>query len=447
MYSQIHTFEYPNGELQRVQLVRWDSWSRVRFLRPDWSPAVFESFCRVYRSYLVPGCPWVFGQLVLFSLPQGAEPEGYAGEYGGVEEAVLRAAMILRRGVKIRGGKPVFRTTQARKLWTLLEENHCVELVRGKLPFTQIIPIGRAGGYLQDSLPQAEMKVNASFFIMDPFDCATAYDQVGTPLGLCLRNGVVENPPLFQREALLVRNDGSVSIEKPRLEDLEIHIGDKKYIPGVNAELYTRPQWKKTPAAGKQLVIVGCRVAAVCAGRVDVPASGFVLCPREEATAQAGDAVAYRGMEDYLFGIQVGNSIIRGGEETLEFISNFYNIYALERTPYPPSLYPLDFKAGRAARIALGADIEGKPMLLWAEGAGKLRYAPGQDSRGATLEDMADICSRLGMHNAVNLDGGGSAQILLQGKRSLRLSDRDPLDNSDSPRPVPMALAVETETN
>ena len=86
-------------------------------------------------------------------------------------------------------------------------------------------------------------------------------------------------------------------------------------------------------------------------------------------------------------------------------------------------------------------------MLLWAEGAGKLRYAPGQDSRGATLEDMADICSRLGMHNAVNLDGGGSAQILLQGKRSLRLSDRDPLDNSDSPRPVPMALAVETETN
>ena len=53
--------------------------------------------------------------------------------------------------------------------------------------------------------PEAEMKVNASFFIMDPIDCATIYDQVGTTLGLCIKDGVIQNPPLFLREALLVK--------------------------------------------------------------------------------------------------------------------------------------------------------------------------------------------------------------------------------------------------
>ena len=81
-------------------------------------------------------------------------------------------------------------------------------------------------------------------------------------------------------------------------------------------------------------------------------------------------------------------------------------------------------------------------MLFWAEGAGKIKYIPGEDSTGASLKEMAEIAEDLGMFQAVNLDGGGSAQILLKNKRGLRISDRKKEDNSDAERLVPMGLIV-----
>ena len=54
-------------------------------------------------------------------------------------------------------------------------------------------------------------------------------------------------------------------------------------------------------------------------------------------------------------------------------------------------------------------------MLVWAEGAGKLHYTPGEDSCGASLSEMADRCSSLGMVNGVNLDGGGSTVMYVGG--------------------------------
>ena len=289
------------------------------------------------------------------------------------------------------------------------------------------------------------MKVNASFFVMDRFDCATVYDHLGTPVGLCIKDGVVENPPLFDREALLVRKDGTVSVETPSLAQLKIEIGGVCYEAGKNAVIYSRPAGNHMPCRkGVKLVIIGNRVAALHTGiRIPIPSSGFVLCPDGPCSVKPGDPVAYHGMEDVVFGIQVGNSLVRNGVKTGRFISRFYNICALERVPFPPCLYPLDYQKARAARIALGADCEGKPMLLWAEGAGKLEYTPGKDSCGASLSELEQICVDAGMRNAVNLDGGGSAQIILNNRRSLLISDRNAPDNSEAERPVPLGLIVQ----
>ena len=46
------------------------------------------------------------------------------------------------------------------------------------------------------------------------------------------------------------------------------------------------------------------------------------------------------------------------------------------------------------------------------------------------------------MVNGVNLDGGGSAQLLLKNLRSLKISDRA-ADGMEMERPVPMGLLVE----
>ena len=444
MKSEVITFPYPDGEIQRVQVVWLDNWQELEFLRPDPTEGAFDGFCRIYEQHLIPAAPWVFGNIVMFRLPEGLEVPFpvETGSFGTVAEPLTVAAIGLRRGVRVRGKKIWFRDEQTAAFWKKLEALNCVRIVRGKLPITMVIPVGREPGLLSATMPEAAMKVNASFFIMDPFDCATPYDHIGIPFGLLVKDGMVEQPPLFSREALMVRKEGSVRIETPELRNLRVRIGEEVFIHGENARFYSRPNYPGV-FAKKALVVIGRKVVAVRAsGFVSVPGAGFVICPDGDCTAKPGDSVTYGGMEDILFGIQVGNSILRDGVKTETFISKFYNIKALQPVPYPPCLYPVDFRGARAARIALGADAAGKPMLLWAEGAAKLGHMPGVDSRGATLPDMARLCAEVGMVNAVNLDGGGSAQILLKNTRSLMISDRRAGDFAESERAVPLGLTV-----
>ena len=81
-------------------------------------------------------------------------------------------------------------------------------------------------------------------------------------------------------------------------------------------------------------------------------------------------------------------------------------------------------------------------MLLWVEGAAKLGFVKGENSCGANLADMARICSELGMVNGINLDGGGSAQLLYGNRRELQISDRKKEDHSEAERPVPLGLVI-----
>ncbi len=450
MNADLKVYNYPNGEIQRVQWLRLKDWVQLDFMRLKGDPGALSCFYDIYQNYLVPACPWIFENMVLFRLPEDIGLEELVddslttSEYGRVIDLLTAACITLEKGVRIRSGKPVFQNDKAKALWDMLEKRDCIRIVKGKLPGTKIIPVENCSGYLSENEPEAELKVNANFFIMDKFDCATVFDHIGTPLGLCVKDGMVENPPLFHREALLVKKDGNVSVEELDVGQLEIEIGGKCYRHGINATIYSRPEHAKTPKGkGIKLVIVGCRVEAVKkGGNVPVPASGFVLCPWEETAITPGTTVIYHGLEDIRFGIQVGNSIIKDGVKTDHFISRFYNIRHLERVPFPPSLYPMNFSRDQAARIALGADCDGRPMLFWAEGAGKLGYTPGEDSTGASLSEMAQIAENLGMVNAVNLDGGGSAQILLKNKRALRISDRKKEDNSEAERLVPLGLVV-----
>lgn len=451
MNSEIKTYSRENGQIQRVQVVTWDDWKQLEFLHLKENSAALKCFRDIYKNFLVPGCPWVFGNMILFQLPKELKFEFplETKEYGKIDNPLTAAAIALEKGVKIVGDKPIFLNPKIKSFWQKLEERNSIFIVCGKLPVTKVIPIADYAGFLSENEPEAEMKVNASFFIMDSFDCATVYDHVGKVFGLCVKNGVVENPPLYHREALLVKKNGKVLIQKLDIRDLEIKIQGERYLHGKNATIYTRPEMSKTPKGemSRKIVVVGNQVVAVKEkGRIPIPASGFVLCLKDnladKSNIMPGDEVVYHGLEEIQFGIQVGNSIIRDGVKTEKFISKFYNIRKLEKIPYPPSLYPMDFGHGRAARIALGCDKYGKPILFWAEGAGKLKYIPGEDSTGASLKEMAEIAEDLGMVQAVNLDGGGSAQILLKNERSLKISDRNKEDNSDAERLVPLGLVV-----
>lgn len=468
MNSEVKVFPRENGEIQRVHAVKFDDWSQLDFLYLKQESAeaqkkALQCFYDVYKNFLVPYHPWVFPQMVMFCLPQDMDLKEYIGDvietvtedekehffyesalYGKVTDPLMIVTILLQEGIRLKGKKPVFKNKIAEHLYRALEERDCVRIVCGKLPKTKMIPVGPFAGYMSKVEQDAKLKANANFFIMDPFDCATVYDQVGTPFGLCIKDGVVENPPLYGREALLVEQDGTSYISKKDIKDLMVEINDRTYLPGKNATIYTRPEKKVTPEEkGLHVVIVGRRVVAVkMDGKAEIPASGFVMKVGKGANISPGDKVTYHGLKDVQFGIQVGNSIIKKGVKTDRFISRFYDIHKFQRIPYPPSLYPMDFEKARAARMAIGSDKEGRPVIFWAEGKGKLKYVPGEDSVGASLSEMADIAVELGLRNAINLDGGGSAQILLDNIRSLHISDRNVEDNSDAERLVPLGLII-----
>ena len=439
--SEIETIRYPNGEIQRVQIVRFDDFASLRFLRPAASAHVLQEYARIYRRFLIPACPWIFGQLVLFRLPQDAS-ERASLPGADSPDPLLHAAALLQKGLRFQSGKAVFFDPQARELYAELERRGCLELASGKLPFLRVVPIGDEPGLLSESEPAAALKVNASFFLLDPFDCATRYDIAGTPFALAVKDGEILSPPLYEREALMVYRDGSVRVERPSLTGLSVKIGGRVLRAGKNAVLYSRPLRRRTPRqSGWDHVVIGRRLVDILeGGGAEIPASGFVL-HMTEPCGERGCELRYHGMEELSFAIQAGNSLVKEGICTERFLSAFYNIRQPWRIPYPPSLYPLDYQKARAARIALGADAQGKPMLLWAEGAAKIGYRKGDDSCGASLSEFAHICRDAGMINGVNLDGGGSAQILLHGARQLRISDRQ--DNgAEQERSVPLGLMI-----
>jgi exopolysaccharide biosynthesis protein len=102
----------------------------------------------------------------------------------------------------------------------------------------------------------------------------------------------------------------------------------------------------------------------------------------------------------------------------------------------------LPFETARAARIAVGTNAEGEAVLIWAEGAGKLRFKPKIDSTGCSLLELAKVCASQGYANILNLDGGGSAQIFWEGVRHMEISDRYDPSNLEAERPVPSALIL-----
>jgi hypothetical protein len=312
-----------------------------------------------------------------------------------------------------------------------------LSIAKGTAASLRFIPISDELGFA--SSVEGALVVNSHFFLMDSSDLDSPFCTLGSPYGLSVHQGLVELPPLNERPALFASKAGETWIGVPKLSDLTIEVDG---IP-LKGTIHTRREGRSTPPSDNQeIIIVGRRVVGVSTGgNTVIPMAGFVVTVDEPVEIHEG-IVTYTGYEDILFAIQVGPSMMDEGRIIDSFDCSFYDPKSND-TAFPPTVYPLDFDAGRAARIALGTNNEGKPILLWAEGASKIRHVPGAGSSGASLLELARFCEEEGYGNIVNLDGGGSAQILIDGKRQLKISDRHPSDE-EAERPVPRVLVYTT---
>lgn len=443
--QKIKTYEYEDGEIQRVQCVKLPSWDSLEFFETEFSVDAFNGVIDVIDKFQVQKYPMLFGTMIFFHIPKGLSVPfaGLSSKYGNVSSENVKASILFKE--RFKRGKFIGKTDEERQFVEQLKEAGTYRVLRGYRSKVSPMPFSEHFGRMSFVEEEAPVKVNSNFFIMDSFDCATVYDSVGTPIGLCVKNGKVINPPLYEREALIVTDSG-ISVEMPRLADCTFNISGIQFVPGINCTVLERPVLRTTKRFdGTDLVIVGTQVLAVKeGGKVDIPGGGFVLRTDIDCSKiEPGAAVSISGFEDVKFAIQVANSIVKKGVPSRQFISKFYNIYKLSKVAYPPCFYPLDYEKSRAARIAIGADKSGAPYILWAEGAAKIGHEKGKDSRGASLADMEIFCRDFKLFNAINLDGGGSSQILLENKRSLLLSDRK-YDGLESERGIPLGLIIKS---
>jgi len=442
MRNTIITETHQNKEIQRFQVVEAFAWKNLQFASPGFDARVIREIARLYRLNIVEKDPSAYGRLVFFHVPEDIELPFFTHSestrfFSRNITAKVQLQRLANEGSLYWEGIWISKDASARLFLNQLEAEHHLEVVSGEKDEITFIPIdGKVGFPSSLAFP---LVVNSHFFLMDPTDLDSPFCELGTPHGLALKDGVVLNPPLNHRPCLLVDNTGICYTTQVELTDLVIELDSMHYRHNKNAIFYFRPEVRVTPPCnGTDVVITGNTVVAVNrGGNTIVPMAGFVLSLPNEISLK-DTTVHFLGLEAYQFGIQVGPPMIRKSMMVDSLCCPFYNPL-VEQVPYPSTVYPLPFETARAARIALGTNSEGNPVLVWAEGASKRNYLVGEESSGASLLELAQFCDRQHYQEIINLDGGGSAQIIYEGKRYLKIADRYE-DNSEAERPIPLAL-------
>ena len=437
---------HDSGEIQRYQIVEGFDWNKVDFLSPGFDKKSISEIARLYTINILPKNPSLYGLIAFFHVPEDMDFACPAeGEDGRSFVKNVAASIYLNEQVKqgkIRYSDSfIIDDPKASALITQLHHEDLIETVKGEKDTVWFVPIHRKMGFLSKQ-EKGPCLVNSHFFLMDPTDLDSPYCQLGTPYGLALKDGVISLPPLNHRPVLLVDKGGKTHIECIELTTLAVEIEGVHYVHNKNALFYLRPEQRQTPIhKGIDIIITEDKVVAIKeGGGTTIPMAGFVI--RVDSHLEITDTrVTYHGLEEYVFGVQVGPSMVEDHRMIGTLCCPFYD-KDRDSVPFPSTIYPLPFETARAARIAVGTNAEGEAVLIWAEGAGKLQYKPKEDSTGCSLLELAKFCTLQGYEDILNLDGGGSAQILWEGVRHMKISDRYSPSNLEAERPVPSALIL-----
>lgn len=232
--------------------------------------------------------------------------------------------------------------------------------------------------------------------------------QSGLPLGTLVINGKLYTGPVYNRAALGIFEDG---YDVSRIEfDGYIRGNDKEIkIDNINQPrmlssyviAYTR-EWGAyapvSPKNGVQLKIAGNRILKASANSLSIPEDGYVLVgPKEKLSPLFG--AEYVEMELGLNPKWENVKHVISGGPYLVKNGNVYVDVAEER---------LNAIGGRNPRSAIGYTKDNDLILVAVDGR-------EGSSVGLTLYELANLMYSLGCVNAINLDGGGSTVMYVNG--------------------------------
>ena len=233
---------------------------------------------------------------------------------------------------------------------------------------------------------------SGGFFLYSEHDIAEP-SRRGDPVGLLVEDGVVRNPPVFARSCLLQRD--RVVIERLGLQGWT---ANGARIDAVNApgsvSVWNRAHGTEAPRAGLQ--VVGSTV--VGHGRA-IPLAGCVLTGTSSA-----DRVAWAPARPLRAGLAGGPTLL--GPDPLSLVAEQFAHSA------PPVTFSRDetYDQNLLPRMAAGLRPDGALVLAAVDGR-NIEQAPGM-----TLRGTGRLLQLLGCTRAMNLDGGSSKRMVVEGR-------------------------------
>lgn len=446
MESIIETVYLNDGNIQKYQIIEGFDWNNLNYKETTFDKKVMRKMVNLYRLNIIPKNPMEFGILIFYHLGDeiGDLKLSQSTEVGQIFDQNILLNYYFEKNnmegkIKEVDGKIIFEDKNLQRIFDVLLDNGLVDIVRGLNSKLMFMPMCKNIGY-PSLIKGYDLVCNAHFFLMEKSDLDSAYDLLGTAHSLALFKHEIISPPLNHRNAILVKNDNSIELRVLEVGELGVVFDNNTvFRHQKNAKFYTRPENRITPKInGFDYIIVNNKIVAINeGGKSRIPMAGFVIQSDIKVDVNK-TTVKYICDDCYKFGIQVGPALMKNGVMATTLDCPFYDG---KGTPYPSTVYPMDFNNSRAARIGLG-EKDNKPVLIWAEGSGKMGYIKGEKSCGASLSEFAKFVNSKGITNLINLDGGGSSQIIFRGERYLKIADRLDDTVTEDERPVPSVIVI-----
>jgi len=246
--------------------------------------------------------------------------------------------------------------------------------------------------------------INASYFKPD----------TGVPLGASIVNGEILTGPLYQRVVFGVTEDNKFKMEKLDVSG-EIKIGNNINLPLFNINqpvfsqtaftVYTDRWGSRTPRTSEyycHIVVLDGKIQYIKQSSVLIPQGGYVVVgPRSKIPKriiQQYDSVNYTvklspdDWNNVKYAVGGGPYLVKEGQ------------VFIDRQRFSKS-----FSSMKAPRTAVGYTKGGSLLLVTVDGR-------QEGTSGATLPELAKLMKELGAHNAMNLDGGSSTQMVYNGR-------------------------------
>lgn len=373
-----------------------------------------------------------------------------------------------------------------------------VDFSKTRLNITQnLVPIANCGT-LSDLVytRTPRLAFNTTFFLLETHDYFSHHSGLGSGFNLWVGEGIIQRPPLYKRATLFGDADNRWDLGFFGLDDIEITLPSSLRIqpqPSLDTvsehpfalnpaspkpvSVYTRyfgvsshgQVLGKTPLAPNrlELTIIARQVGGwKIGGGLDIPQNGFIISFAEDTLSEQQrkdllDALQENIAVDYQFAkdeykniveaIQTGPLLVRNGIATIEDYDTekeeeFWASRTLPNGKFQMGAVPTDYDSNvhnRHARVGLGIAEDGQMILVAVAGVSKGIGITDQESQGASLVELAHLLRDSGAIHAINLDGGGSAQVYYLGGRAIIPGERrgQPLVHYD--RMVPSAGIVQ----